>query len=103
MGRPRKPSRFPVEQIAAEYQCGDTCKTLGDRYGCSSVMIYYLLKQHGITLRPNHASVSRLKAHCCRGHKFTPENTYTDRRGHRACIACKTEWSRAYRARKKNQ
>lgn len=26
--------------------------------------------------------------HCKRGHEFTPENTRTDRRGHRVCRAC---------------
>lgn len=28
------------------------------------------------------------KTHCLRGHEFTPENTYLQRRGGRACRAC---------------
>ena len=28
------------------------------------------------------------QTHCLRGHEFTPENTWTSRRGQRACRAC---------------
>lgn len=34
------------------------------------------------------ASRNRNKTHCLRGHEFTPENIYTDRRGSRNCKAC---------------
>jgi hypothetical protein len=35
--------------------------------------------------------------HCERGHKLTPENTYTDPRGWRQCRACRRDWMRRYR------
>lgn len=28
------------------------------------------------------------RTHCHKGHKYTKENTYTNNRGHRRCIAC---------------
>ena len=32
-----------------------------------------------------------VKTHCKRGHPYDEENTYTDRRGHRSCRACRRE------------
>ena len=42
------------------------------------------------------ANVER-KADCKRGHPFTEENTYVDKRGHRHCRACKRQYGRAQR------
>lgn len=38
---------------------------------------------------------------CLRGHAYTPENTYTDRRGRRACKTCRREANRRYSRRRK--
>lgn len=38
------------------------------------------------------------KVICLRGHAFTPENTYTDSRGHRACKTCKIDRQRQRRS-----
>jgi hypothetical protein len=35
------------------------------------------------------ASLNRLRTHCKRGHEFTPENTYINKRGSRVCRHCK--------------
>jgi hypothetical protein len=46
-----------------------------------------------------HAANPRPPAsHCKRGHEFTPENTGTDYRGRRYCLACALGGQRAYRA-----
>lgn len=38
------------------------------------------------------------RTHCKRDHEFTARNTHTDRRGHRACKACKIQRQRDTRA-----
>lgn len=43
----------------------------------------------------------RDKTHCKNGHRFTPDNTYTDPRGWRACRTCAREAGRRYEARKR--
>jgi hypothetical protein len=40
------------------------------------------------------------KTHCKYGHAFTPENTWVDSLGKRACIECKRRRWREYHARK---
>lgn len=35
------------------------------------------------------AELNRSRTHCRRGHEFTPENTYLDKRGSRNCLACR--------------
>jgi hypothetical protein len=39
------------------------------------------------------------KTSCCRGHEYTPTNTYTTPAGFRYCRKCATEAQRRYRAR----
>lgn len=55
----------------------------------------------GVSFSPANAA----KTHCDRGHEFTPENTITNKKGHRTCRECKrlTERGRyaARRARRK--
>lgn len=41
------------------------------------------------------------KTGCLRGHAFDEANTYPVPGGGRACRTCRTEWVRAYRARRK--
>lgn len=36
----------------------------------------------------NHIGVNARKTHCLRGHEFTHENTYVDKRGRRGCRRC---------------
>lgn len=50
------------------------------------------------------AAANAAKDACLHGHPFTPENTYTGRRGRRerACRTCKRERDRAYRARRRD-
>lgn len=43
----------------------------------------------------------RSQTHCKRGHAFDAVNTYFDRRGRRACRACKRAWAKAARDRKR--
>ncbi len=42
----------------------------------------------------------RNQTHCKRGHEFTPENTYYDKRGSRVCRACVNAKGRAWRAKR---
>lgn len=42
-----------------------------------------------------------IQTHCINGHEYTPENTYTDRRGRHDCRACIRERVRKYKARLK--
>jgi hypothetical protein len=42
-----------------------------------------------------------LKTHCPRGHEYTPENTYLDKRGSRNCRSCWSAYGAAYRAKKR--
>lgn len=53
----------------------------------------------GETIAAKHASVT----HCPQGHEYTPENTYSSKRGERDCRICRrvrgTEWARNKRAR----
>lgn len=44
---------------------------------------------------------AHLRTHCRRGHELTPETTYTDKRGKRACKACQRITGRALRARRR--
>lgn len=37
------------------------------------------------------------KTHCAKGHEFTPENTYTTKRGNRACRECQRAATREWR------
>lgn len=37
------------------------------------------------------------KTHCPQDHEYTPENTYTDKRGYRYCIKCMRERTRQWR------
>lgn len=51
------------------------------------------------TLRSNSASaVNSRKVVCSQGHAFTPENTYIDPHGHRACRTCQRAHWRRYAA-----
>lgn len=43
------------------------------------------------------AGINARKTHCDRGHEFTPENVYRNKRGARQCRTCKRAYSRAYR------
>jgi len=43
------------------------------------------------------------KEACVRGHRFTPENTYIYKSGHRACRACLRMHARNYYARSKRE
>ena len=47
------------------------------------------------------ASRKSKQTHCKRGHAFTPENTYVNSRGHRACKACHRYLKRIYRTNAK--
>lgn len=39
----------------------------------------------------------KLITHCLRGHKYTKENTYKNKNGHRMCIKCLRERTKKYR------
>lgn len=39
--------------------------------------------------------------HCPQGHEYTPENTYTTKKGSRHCIACSRQRTREWRKRKR--
>ena len=54
--------------------------------------------QESVDHRRHHQSQ---KTHCKRGHKFTPENTYTHG-GRRHCRACRREDMRSYRVTTKD-
>ena len=41
------------------------------------------------------------KTHCKRGHKFTPENTYINAKGHRRCQPCMRKLRQDYKDRKR--
>lgn len=47
------------------------------------------------------SSLNARKVECSRGHGFTPENTYTDPRGRRACRTCQRAHWRRYAAERK--
>lgn len=44
--------------------------------------------------RANQAPIA-LRTHCGRGHEFTPQNTITERSGHRHCRECRREYERS--------
>lgn len=44
----------------------------------------------------------RNQTHCKRGHEFTPENTYFDKRGSRVCRECVNAKGRAWRAKRQS-
>jgi hypothetical protein len=44
--------------------------------------------------------INKFKTHCVRGHEFTKENTYIDRRGGRNCRKCMAIHRRKYKASK---
>lgn len=52
--------------------------------------------------RPGIGGRNRDKTRCAQGHEYTPENTYI-RPGttHRHCRACRDQWAREYRERKR--
>lgn len=37
------------------------------------------------------SAINAAKTHCIHGHEFTPENTYLEQDGHRACRTCKSQ------------
>jgi len=45
-------------------------------------------------------SPRRLKTHCTKGHKYTPNNTIVKANGKRTCRQCNKENCRRYRAKK---
>jgi len=47
-------------------------------------------------------AIHKAKTHCKRGHEFTPENTYMEKKG-RGCRACGRERSLAYLYKKRNK
>lgn len=44
-------------------------------------------------------NVKRNQTHCKRGHEFTEENTWRNKRGHRWCRICQREYARQWRAK----
>ena len=46
-------------------------------------------------------AINAAKAHCPRGHPYDAANTLFTRRGARYCRACKREWNRRQRARRR--
>lgn len=53
--------------------------------------------------RRNNGAYNRVKTHCIRGHKFTPENTYVDKHGWRYCRACGAAKARRERVLKRDR
>lgn len=53
--------------------------------------------QHGLGAR------NRRKTHCKNGHAFSPENTYTNPQGHRACRICQNVSLARYRQKKRKE
>ena len=43
------------------------------------------------------SALCALRRHCVNGHEFSPENTYTSKRGGRECRICKRDYMRAYK------
>lgn len=46
------------------------------------------------------SNINRMKKFCCRGHEFTPDNTY-DAQGFRGCVTCKKITDRLSKERQK--
>jgi hypothetical protein len=41
------------------------------------------------------------KTHCPQGHEYTPDNTYYNQKGWRACATCSKAWARQNHAKKR--
>lgn len=59
-------------------------------------------RENSIRANGSFVSVNFQKTQCDSGHAFTPDNTYVRTNGTRRCRACQNEWTRAYRARRRD-
>ena len=72
----------------------DHVKDRGCRYRNCALVAHLEPVTHAENMRRAH---NASKTHCPEDHEYTPENTYTDKRGKRECRACNRDRQRRWR------
>lgn len=109
-GHPRRRLDYDTAQlIRAEHASGlFTWRDLAERYAISVYHVWRVINHkvwnHPVRLDPNHClhrsprekRPALWRSHCPAGHEYSPENTYTNPSGARACRTCHRAAARDY-------
>lgn len=102
-----KNRRFKVHRLVAAAFHGppppfaDACHNNGDRRDNRAENLRWDTRGGNLSDKAKHGThYQAAKTHCDSGHEFTEDNTYRSPQGFRTCLTCRSERSRAYRARK---
>lgn len=90
--------RYAYEIYFGEIEKGKIIHHICGNKPCTNPLHMRLVSSYGKHTVEHHPesefAQNKIKTHCIRGHEFTPDNTYIDRKGRRTCRACRKMYIR---------